>query len=879
MLTLAEQCFTPLSDAEEELFRAAHEGGEASALAKDERENNPLKAAKWDANRVVRAECITWICTDPLASTLVSYQGLDLRGMRVDGDLDLTKAEIKFSLSAQRCAFSGSVVLRDTQVRALSLTSCYIKNVCSRRGETRAIDAEGAKIAESLFLKDCQVKGEVSLVSAKIGRDLDFSGCNFSNEEGDALNADGAKIEGDILFGNCKAEGSISLLGIAVGGSLDCATAQFHNPESDAFRADGAKIEGDFLFGDGAKAEGSVSLSETAVGGNFDCGQATFLNPSLIALNANGAKIEGDVLFQKGFKAEGEVSFLGADIRGDFDCSGARFSNAEADALTADGLMIEGNVTLEDGFNAVGQVRFLGAEIEGNLYCNGAQFINPQSGVPSDDPARDQGDAFAADGAKIEGDVTFEKVSVNGLVTLAGTKIGGNLNCFESKFSNPTDTAFSADSAKIEGTLFIQKGSEVEGEVLLTGVAIGGDLDCGQAQLSKSKDHALSANRAKIGGNVYLSDGLIVKGEVSMLGAVIGGNLECANASFINPGGKAVNADGAKIEGSVIWHKNHEILGWLNIANSEVGRQLDLRGFTASHQASIDLRSTKVSTVTDIKTNWLPTSKALLDGFSYERFHVEGTLTVADWIRWLHRDGQQRKTFWHRLYGRIIAMPLNTRRWLVRAARRMKSLPEKDEVQARRFTPQPYEQLAAVLRKMGHERDARHVMIEKNLDRARSTRVFRQGWWWYNCFGRLIGYGYEPWRAFAGSVALVLFGTFLFQVGAEHGLMSPAKESAYVKKNGALIIVDTQVNEERKLSEEYPPFNEFVYSLESFTPLLKLDQSANWTPNSNRDAFQIGPYTFPLSGGFLRYYLYFHIVMGWLLTSLWVGAVTGLVKS
>lgn len=69
-------------------------------------------------------------------------------------------------------------------------------------------------------------------------------------------------------------------------------------------------------------------------------------------------------------------------------------------------------------------------------------------------------------------------------------------------------------------------------------------------------------------------------------------------------------------------------------------------------------------------------------------------------------------------------------------------------------------------------------------------------------------------------------------------------------------------------------------SLESFIPLIKFDQSANWTPNANRRAdISIFHVQVPFTGRFLRYYLYCHIAAGWLLTSLWVGAVTGLVKS
>jgi hypothetical protein len=111
---------------------------------------------------------------------------------------------------------------------------------------------------------------------------------------------------------------------------------------------------------------------------------------------------------------------------------------------------------------------------------------------------------------------------------------------------------------------------------------------------------------------------------------------------------------------------------------------------------------------------------------------------------------------------------------------------------------------------------------------------------------------------------LILIGFGLFQFGYQHGLVLPAKEGAYVDSDrGIKIPMDG-----RKLSKDYPAFNAFVYSLESFTPLLKLDQTANWAPNANSHA-----------GDLLRYYLYCHIVAGWLLTSLWVGAVTGLVKS
>src|SRR5262249_15881940 len=162
-----------------------------------------------------------------------------------------------------------------------------------------------------------------------------------------------------------------------------------------------------------------------------------------------------------------------------------------------------------------------------------------------------------------------------------------------------------------------------------------------------------------------------------------------------------------------------------------------------------------------------------------------------------------------------------------------------------------------------------------NREQARFTRFLRQRWWWYNVFGRLIGYGYAPWRAFVMSIAMILIGTFVFRLGFSHDLFAPTRENAYMKDPfGQLIFDDTQRPE---LSENYPTFNAFVYSVESFIPLIKLDQKANWTPNDHARPEISNIYLrMPFTGSFLRYYLYCHIAAGWLLTSLWVGAVTGL---
>ena len=59
---------------------------------------------------------------------------------------------------------------------------------------------------------------------------------------------------------------------------------------------------------------------------------------------------------------------------------------------------------------------------------------------------------------------------------------------------------------------------------------------------------------------------------------------------------------------------------------------------------------------------------------------------------------------------------------------------------------------------------------------------------------------------------------------------------------------------------------------------MDLHQRSHWLPNANRGT-EISLFLFKCkTGGLLRYYFWIHIILGWLLTSLWVAGFTGLVR-
>jgi hypothetical protein len=62
-------------------------------------------------------------------------------------------------------------------------------------------------------------------------------------------------------------------------------------------------------------------------------------------------------------------------------------------------------------------------------------------------------------------------------------------------------------------------------------------------------------------------------------------------------------------------------------------------------------------------------------------------------------------------------------------------------------------------------------------------------------------------------------------------------------------------------------------------PLVKMGVGDHWMPNANRGRWigvEVVGFT---TGGMLRLYYWFHIAAGWILSALWLGALTGLVKT
>ena len=121
-------------------------------------------------------------------------------------------------------------------------------------------------------------KGGVVFVNATIGRDLNCDGGRFINtNKGDyALDASGAKIVGSaFLRGHFRAQGEVRLLDANIGGNLDCGDSDFDKNNSTALQADRITVQSVFL-NNNFHAQGRVDFASATIRGDLNCEKGSF---------------------------------------------------------------------------------------------------------------------------------------------------------------------------------------------------------------------------------------------------------------------------------------------------------------------------------------------------------------------------------------------------------------------------------------------------------------------------------------------------------------------------------------------------------------------------------------------------------------------------
>ncbi len=369
------------------------------------------------------------------------------------------------------------------------------------------------------------------------------------------------------------------------------------------------------------------------------------------------------------------------------------------------------------------------------------------------------------------------------------------------------------------------------------------DAETRTLSLQGSHTGPVSADRMKTRGSVFLRYGFHARGEVRLLGADIEGDLDCIGGTFENENGYALNADGMKTMGDVFLRDKFHAKGEVNLLGAEIGGDLSCidgtfeneKGVTLNAEnmtvkgvffwrtkerpaGVVDLMHANVGQLSDNKESWPEEGKLALDGFEYGALAPDDTPKSAEErLRWI---GLQ--------------------------------LPEP-------FKPQPYEQLAKVLRGMGHEEDARDVLIAKNDDMRKYGELSRITKLWYWFLGGTIRYGWRTRRVILGFIfPMLILGWGMFWCANDLKVMQPSKERVYMS---------TEFKEDGTVPPTYPVLSPLSYSIDTFVPFVNLHQENYWLPDASR------PW-----GWLFRIYLWAHILLGWLSSTLALVSLTGLIR-
>ena len=353
---------------------------------------------RWGASKTVRASVIR----DVLRGRHVKDpdpHGVQLRGAKIVGRLDLEGLTSGVSLTLTACHLNEGVNARGAQLPALGLRQCRAENqsgapLDAERLSTQVLDLTGFT-ANTNF--GCT--GTVHLAYAHIGGVLNASGATLINNAGPALSADGLRVDGTLFLskgftatGNGDS-GAVSLIGAHIGGQLNASKASLTNNTGPALNANTLHVDGDLLMSEGFTATGSgdagaVSLLGAHVVRTLDLSRATLTNQSGPALDADTLRIDSDLLLD-GFTATGSgdsgaVRLLGAHIGSQLNASGATLTNQSGPALNADSLQVDGDLLLTPKFAATGSgdaVNLSNAHISGRISLNVAT-IRDSSGKP-----------------------------------------------------------------------------------------------------------------------------------------------------------------------------------------------------------------------------------------------------------------------------------------------------------------------------------------------------------------------------------------------------------------------------------------------------------------------------------------------------------------
>ena len=782
----------------------------------------------------VRAEFVFWLLIQRIPDAGLPATRFELTGARIEGEVDLSASKLGIACCFRQCTFTDPLRLAGAYFPGLELRECTGPLLDAARVRIGGQLTVHKGHFDHIILSGARIRGGIALSCEAGYPDLPLL------QDTKAIEADGLRCNGTVDLSGLKSRGEVGLNGCKIGRDLRCHGASISNAGGWSLGAAGATIKGSVYLGARDSDPGPQPAGRM---------------PHVAMDRPAEPQPDQEVLPTTGFSEacgpstyKGALHLEGITITGDLDAWESRFEAYQFVAETP---------------SAVGTVR---PKFEGCL------------------------EAIRAGGAKIGGSIKFKKAHARGTVWLADVEVGGNFDCSNAKFDFPGETALWADGIRVAGTTYLSTFFD-------------------QSQLTRwvreDKWEGGSTNGILRFVNASLNRGLTVA-NFEFSGAGTFDNRRADDPQMVlTPddqkkiyGSQDSNPDGPNVPGQGacgIYAPSCQISGRFMFHRIWTGRNPRRPLLLSLLNAKADVLDYLPAIPDDPGPGWDAKGKLYFNNFEYRDIVYIDPKGASKWLerldKWYAPDNSPSLRGAIRVNSASVANAM--RRWGKRTwyktATRIKRFrwarylgvssgtwPEYTS----EFTPNPYLQLAKIVRQAGYDRAADEVLLR--LDRNR-TRWGDQGAWhqiggWL--YDLAIKRGFAPFRPLFGLIGLWLLSVIAFQASYEAKDFVPYKDNL-VGTERLAAGGPAKLGRDRNNEPILVRFDARTYAFELVVPLVTIDGKQNWVFRDPPDADahrSLRPLT-RLLDWLAHGLIVLDPILGWIMTSFLVTGIAGLIRS
>lgn len=442
-----------------------------------------------------------------------------------------------------------------------------------------------------------------------------------------------------------------------------------------------------------------------------------------------------------------------------------------------------------------------------------------------------------------------------------------------------------ANRAKIEDGVWMRNSFVSNGEINFSSATIKNNFSIENALLNNTDGIALNCDKIKVGGGIFLRNGFKAIGEVKLLWGEIGSSLDCVGGFFkASKNGIALNCHGLKVNGSVFLSRHRatnkfsvfKANGMVDFLSSSIAVNFTCDFGIFNNPNKVALNCDKMS---------------VGGGFFTRKTKISGVLNLTVANLGILSDNRK---FWNQIYLKHIILNGCTYTHIDGGSHNVKDR-KQWLTKMPKFEPQPYKQLAKVLRDMGHISDANEIMIEYHDKRSKEFKsgLKKSFFWFYRSFS---DYGYSPSKVVKWMFWVWLVCSIVYWHAANTGVFAPSNPIVFQnvgyayncspKEVGFRDIIYKEENGSKNwyyssLKGEYTTFQPFLYSLDVILPVVDLYMEKDWgvyIPTSSGYFDWLNPSTITFNH-IVRLIVWLEILFGWALSLILVAILSGLAKN